>query len=123
MVSPNKTYTPMTTKSGDSSPKVMPPTASPPRTAISTAPKVMPPTKAVSPSRTAITALKEYCEQEKLSQPQYSEIPQDAERRFQFKVIVIVTSARMTATGDICGSKQQAKQSAARSALQKLRIL
>ena len=101
----------------------MPPTTSPPRTAISTPPKVMPPTKAVSPSRTAVTALKEYCEKENLPQPQYSEIPQDTDQRFQFKVVIIVTSARMTATGGICGSKQQAKQSAAQSALQKLRIL
>ena len=84
---------------------------------------IIPPTKTVSPSRTAVTALKEYCEKENLPQPQYSEIPQDVEQHFQYKVVVTVTSVRTMAIGNICGSKQQAKQSAAQSALQKLRIL
>ena len=126
MGSTNNTSTPLSTKSGDSPPKVMPPTnttTSPPRTVISTQPKVMSPTKAMSPPRTAVTILKEYCEKERLPEPLYSEIPQDVEQHFQYKVVVTVTSARMTAIGNVCGSKQQAKQSAAQSALQKLRIL
>lgn len=126
MGSTNNASTPLSTKSGDSPQKVMPPTnttTSPPRTVIPTQPKVMSPTKAMSPPRTAVTILKEYCEKERLPEPLYSEIPQDVEQHFQYKVVITVTSVRTTAIGNVCGSKQQAKQSAAQSALQKLRIL
>jgi len=58
-----------------------------------------------------------------LPEPLYSEIPQDVEQHFQYKVVVTVTSARTTVIGNVCGSKQQAKQSATQSALHKLRIL
>ena len=82
----------------------------------SISPKVMCPALSMSPPKTAVTTLKEYCEKKGLPQPQYSEIPLRKEQQFQFKVSL----KSVEVTGKICGSKQQAKQSAAQLVIQNL---
>ena len=82
----------------------------------SISPKVMPPALSMSPLKTAVTTLKEYCEKKGLPQPQYSEIPLRKEQQFQFKVSL----RSVEVTGKVCSSKQQAKQSAAQLAIRKL---
>ena len=82
----------------------------------SISPKVMRPALSMSPPKTAVTTLKEYCEKKGLPQPQYSEVPLCKEQQFQFKVSL----RSVEVTGKVCGSKQQAKQSAAQLAIQNL---
>lgn len=82
----------------------------------SKSPKMMSAALSMSPPKTAVTMLKEYCEKMGLPQPQYSEIPQCKEQQFQFKVSL----KSVEVTGNVCNSKQQAKQSAAQLAIQKL---
>ena len=79
-------------------------------------PKVMPAALSMSPPKTAVTTLKEYCEKKGLPQPQYSEIPLHKEQQFQFQVSL----RSVEVTGKVCSSKQQAKQSAAQLANQNL---
>ena len=82
----------------------------------SISPKVMPAALSMSPPKTAVTTLKEYCEKNGLPQPQYSEIPLHKEQQFQFQVSL----RSVEVTGKVCSSKQQAKQSAAQLANQNL---
>ena len=82
----------------------------------SISPKVMSAALSMSPPKTAVTMLKEYCEKMGLPQPQYSEIPQCKEQQFQFKVSL----KSVEVSGKVGYSKQQAKQSAAQLAIQKL---
>lgn len=84
----------------------------------SISPKVMSAALSMSPPKTAVTMLKEYCEKMGLPQPQYSEIPQCKKQQQQFQFKVSLKSVE--ATGKACCSKQQAKQSAAQLAIQKL---
>ena len=77
---------------------------------------MMPSALSMSPLKTAVTTLKEYCEKKGLPQPQYSEIPLRKEQQFQFKVSL----RSVEVTGKVCSSKQQAKQSAAQLAIRKL---
>ena len=72
----------------------------------------------MSPPKTAVTMLKEYCEKMGLPQPQYSEIPQCKEQQQQFQFKVSLKSVEVA--GKVCCSKQQAKRSAAQLAIQKL---
>ena len=82
----------------------------------SISPKVMPPALSMSPPKSAVTTLKEYCEKKGLPQPQYSEIALRKEQQFQFKVSL----RSVEVTGKVCGSKQQAKHSAAQLAIRKI---
>ena len=82
----------------------------------SISPKVTRPALSMSPPKTAVTTLKEYCEKKGLPQPQYSEIPLHKEQQFQFKVSL----KSVQVTGEVCSSKQQAKRSAAQLVIQNL---
>ena len=88
-----------------------------PKTSVSaTVPK-----RAVSPSdKTPVSKLKELCEQKKWPLPVYTPVPQLGEQRFQFGVMVKTPTRSVSATGSVCGSKAEAKHSAAQAIIPKL---
>ncbi len=77
-----------------------------------------PPTVAASPGKKSMSKLKEFCDKQGSDDPVYVELDIPGER-FKFKVTV--KSLRpVTAVGEVCSSKKDAKHSAAQKALQKL---
>ena len=72
------------------------------------------------PNRIYVSKLKEYCEQQKWPKPTYTLIPQPEEQKFQYQAMVKTLTKAFTAMGSVCGSKTDAKHSAAQAALKKL---
>ena len=72
------------------------------------------------PNRIYVSKLKEYCEQQKWPQPTYTLIPQPEEQKFQYQAMVKTLTRAFTAMGSVCGSKTDAKHSAAQAVLKKL---